>query len=146
MKNLFLILFFSKFILITPQPIDINDTIELNTSEPISAITSGAHITVDVSSMIQRNENEDLSEYHNRHLTKFPKNSIKAILENKHGDKVALIYKGAHSHSGDNQNEKIKLLLFAEEGVPNDKEFTMIKITSEVNLKNVLVTWVNFDM
>jgi len=53
MKNLLLILFFSKIVLLTPAPIQLTDTwLELSPDKPIEAITSGASIYIDITSSI----------------------------------------------------------------------------------------------
>jgi len=53
MKEFFLILFFAKSIVVTPEPIDIVDSVSLKFAEPVSAITSGAHIRIDVTDSVR---------------------------------------------------------------------------------------------
>jgi hypothetical protein len=49
MKEFFLILFFAKSVVITPEPVDIASIVTFDLPEPVSAITSGAHVRIDVS-------------------------------------------------------------------------------------------------
>ena len=65
-----LILFFSKMVLLTPSPITLSENwIEIIPEKPLIAITGGAAIYVDVSSITNNFEIDSLRE-------KFPKNSI----------------------------------------------------------------------
>lgn len=145
MKDLFLILLFSKTLLLTPEPINITGSYELSPNEPLSAITEGANLAIDVSSIIKPHKNEDIDVFHNRLFTKFPENSIKAILTNKNNkkDEVILTFKRAHS-TGQNNN-KIEIYLYADQGMPKNHEYDTLKIVSEVELKNVLISWANFS-
>ena len=66
MKEFFLILFFSKSILLTPTPVTLEGIVSLVPEEPISAITTGASVEIDISSIIVKGQNEGIVEFRER--------------------------------------------------------------------------------
>ena len=47
-----MMLFFSKSVLLTPQPVDLDGILEIKPKRALTAITSGAHLTIDVTDVI----------------------------------------------------------------------------------------------
>ena len=139
MKEFFLILFFSKTILLTPDPINLHGRLELAPDKPIEAITSGASIQVDVSSMVGWNGKEDILVFRKKISDLFPLGTIKAKLVGK-GKEVTLSYHGDHQFNKDH----VMLSLYADNGVPSSVEFTKVIIESSIELNGIKVYWKNF--
>ena len=140
MKEFFLILFFSKTVLLTPDPINIHDETFLVPQEPVTAITNGASLRIDVSNLhkdlgIKRG---GLTE--SRVILKklIPSGSVKAELHSK-GEVVTL-----NQESYSIFNDGAELVLSSEAGIPTNIAFHKIKIISLVNLDGVKISWRNF--
>lgn len=141
MKDFFLILFFSKTILLTQNPITMsNGELELKLNEPIEAITSGASIQIDVTSMLKWDKNEGIKELRKKLDAIFPSGSIKAKLIEDDGMEIDLIYTGSSLINEDN----VRLSLYGDGKISVDKEFTSIKLISSVELDEVNVYWKNY--
>ena len=140
MKEFFLILFFSKTLLLTPDPINLHGRLELVPDKPIEAITSGASIQVDVSSMATRNWKEDILVFREKLSDLFPRSTIKAKLVGKDNKEVTLSYQGGHQF-----NKDIAMLsLHAHNGMPTGIEFTKVIIESSIKLNGIKVFWKNY--
>lgn len=139
MLDFFRILFFAKTVLLTPDPINVLGDIDLRPSEPLTAITTGASIEIDVSSMIKKPQQEGIVEFRRRVAEAFPPGSINAKLLGKDNRQVTLWYDGGVAFAKD----AIFLGLYAGDGVPIDAEFDRVKLTSRVQLKSVRVSWRN---
>jgi hypothetical protein len=132
------ILFFAKTILLTPQPVTLLGEMELRPHEPLSAVTSGAGIEIDVSSMLTRREGEGIVELRRRVTDVFPPRAIEARLQGK-GVEVVLRYDGGVAVADD----AIVLGLAAAEGVPVETEFDRVMLKTAVKLDSVRVSWRN---
>ena len=139
MKELFLILLFSKTVLLTPVPIDLYGQLDLIPERPLEAITSGASIQIDVSSRISW-DGEDIFDFRQKLSDIFPPGTIEAELKGSHDEKVILVYTG-HTEFND---ESVRLLLYAEPGVPLDVEFEKVSIKSSIRFEGVRIFWKNF--
>ena len=139
MKEFILILFFAKTILLTQSPIDVHGNLVLELKEPIKAITTGASIQVDVSSMISYSSSDEISAFRGKLLKLFPQNSIKGKLVQKNGNEVLLTYNGDHLFN----SKEVLISLYAENGVPLDKEFEKVELQSDRLLTSVSIYWKN---
>jgi len=139
MKEFFLILFFSKTVLLTPDPINLHGRLELVPDKPIEAITSGASIQVDVSSTAAWNGKEDILVFRKKLSDLFPPGAIKAKLVGK-GKEVTLSYQGNYQFNKDN----VMLSLCADNGIPTGVEFTKVIIESSIDLNRIKVYWKNY--
>ncbi len=133
------ILFFAKTVLLTPVPIDLYGDLDMRLRTPLTAITSGASIQVNVSSMISKSEKEGILEFGRRVESAFPPGTIQAKLTGNDGQEVKLSYEGNYAYSSD----AVLLTLTANNGVPKNVEFERIIITSHIKLKSVLLSWKN---
>jgi hypothetical protein len=138
MKEFFLILFFSKTILLTPDPINLFGEMEIIPDKPLKAITSGATIQLDVSSMIGKNQG--ITEFDKTMEKNFPAGSFQATLYGSNNKEVTLRYDGHYSFS----DKDVRLTLSTDSGVPTDAEFSKVRITSSIRLKNIKVFWKNY--
>lgn len=139
MKTLIIILLFGKTILLTPNPISIdNDAIVLKLSEPISAITKGASIQIEVTSMLSSYDVSDVIEAQGVVKELFPEGTISASLNNDDDDKVVLSYDGGILY-----NRKHTRLSLYSDDMPTKIKWDNVTIRSEVELIDVLVLWRN---
>lgn len=135
------ILLFSKMVLLTPHPVDLAGTKEFKPDTPLRAITEGATIYVDVTSMIGLMQpTEGIVEFRKRVNKTFPAGTIEAALVATNGVKIVLEHKGYVSFSDKN----VWLELSREGGVPTEIEFDRVVITSRLELKQVKIHWRNF--
>lgn len=134
------ILFFSNLILLTPEPVDIGPhAVEIPLKKPISALTAGARIEIDVSSIISRNENDEISDLRKKVQELIPGGGIRAELVDKKGETIVLAYQGGTSIS----KESIHITLLGEEGILPDREFTRLTVYSQFELNDVSIFWRN---
>ena len=133
------ILFYAKSILLTPQVIDIDGELSIDLNPPVSAITKGAAVVIDVSSISDEIGTKGLGIKKSREFLNklLPKGSVFAKLQNKNDtvvlDRMAFAL----------GNSDAKLILSAENGVPTGVDFNTLDIVSNVPLERVTVTWKN---
>lgn len=104
--------------------------------EPVSALTSGAYIEVDVSSLFETSDVFWAPEAMNEVL---PAGSIEASLLTADEEAVELTFQGGFKKAGD----EIWVALHATDGVPTDREFVRITVRSTVRIENAVVQWNN---
>jgi len=134
------ILFFAKVVLLTPVPIDLFGDVELKPRKQLTAITTGASIEIDVSSMITKPQQEGIIEFRRRVAEMFPAGTIEVKLFGKDKREVVLRYGEGAAFS----NDAVFLVLYADDGVPPDVEFERVLLTSRIKLKAVKVAWKNY--
>jgi hypothetical protein len=141
MKGFFLILFFSKTILLTPVPVNITGEMVIRPEKLLEAITPGASLEIDVSDFTGRMRMKEMGilEVEKSLSKKIPEGSVKAILHGSKGEKVVLNESGFAL-----TNDGAKLILFADSGIPTNVTFNKITITSNTELIGVKVYWKNF--
>lgn len=143
MLNFFKILFLSKTILLTQDFINIDSSegaYVIQPQQPISAITSGANLKIDVSHMLPRCIEMNISECRRAISTIFPSGSIVATLSN--GDiEHSFIYEDGSAIG----NETTMLVLHSK-NIPLGVDFNEINIKTSVNLKQVKVYWQNYQI
>ena len=139
MKEFFLILFFAKSVLLTPEPFDVLGGVSLTFPESVSAITSGAHIRIDVTRSLT--EDVDLSSIVAvlDHLNSIcPDGSVTGTLTAASGQRVIL-----DLCNGSANGKSAELLLSSSSGVPTGIEDAQLEIRSSIDLHGVKVTWQN---
>lgn len=139
MLDFFRVLFFAKTILLTPEPITLLGDVEIRPTLPLTAITAGASIEIDVSSMMTKHQKEGIVEFRRRVTEAFPSGSINAKLFGKDNREVILSYDGGVAYT----DKAVYLGLYAHDGVPTGVEFNRVKLTSRVQLNSVKVSWRN---
>lgn len=139
MKEFFLILFFSKVVALTPQPVDILGTLEIRPVEPLKAITSGASIEIEVSHLL--GDVEGIVEREHKIKELFPAWTIKAELHSSRHKPIALHYEGNFAWS----NESTWLILSGVPGLPTGVEFDKVVVKSQIRLAGVRVSWKNYS-
>ena len=148
MKEFLLSLIFGKMILLTPNPIDIyQDWVNIELKKPVSAITEGAMVNVELESNRHFSDTVKAQENISKYLKGlYPDDSIEAVLTTKDNKIIQLTNTGFYT-SGYSESENIKVLikLTGQPRIPTDMEFTSLKIRSMNRLEKVLVHWKNFS-
>jgi|GEM_PF-6783849 len=143
MKNFFLLLFFSKTVLLTPELTSIpqQQSIQIPLEGPISAISAGASIQVDVTHIIAPTTEEDSNELRRRAEDALYGLQINATLSNELTEASLEYHSALMVRKGE-----VRLLLSAEDGVPLNVDFDTLEITSNMQLDNVRVYWKNYSL
>lgn len=140
MRDFLLALLFSKVILLTPHPVSVEGRIELVPAEPLTAISSGAELEIDVTSMVPNESKKRLFEFWDKAEAAFPAGVISAELVDRAGHVVSLKYQGHSSIS----NDDIRLILDNGGEISTKAEYVKVVIDSRIPLKNVSVYWRNY--
>jgi hypothetical protein len=140
MKEFLLILFLGKSVILTPSPVTLENIVTLEPDEPISAVTTGASLEIDVSNILIKPKEEGIPEFTERVEKLFPPYTISASLMQADGKEVVLIYTGGHSYN----HESTRLSLYSEDGVPTDQEFAKVVIITKAKIEGVTVHWKNY--
>ena len=131
------ILFFSGWIAINSEPIDIGRApLTLEAPEPLDVVTSGAHLTIDVSNMVN---GKDLFEIRDELEHLFPNGCVVAIMSGEDVNKVIFDHQGSAV-----SNDSVKLTLSAKNGVSTDSKFSKVTVSSCQPIVQTTVIWVNF--
>lgn len=134
MKEFFAILFFGKVVLLTPNPVTIDDYIDLDLDDPIVAVTTGAALEIDVSSMIVV---ADISATRGALRSRFPEDCLRATLHSS--DSQVVLSRIGPLISDD----RALISLSSDSGVPLRTEFSHIELASCVRMTDVEIYWKN---
>jgi hypothetical protein len=143
MKEFFLILLFSEWVQLTPVPVDVVNKLVLHPSEPISAITSGAALHVDLEVFLSGVGIDETGIAQSRQIfdERIPPGSVYGLLIGEDGEEVLLDEAFLSL-----QNDKPWLVLRPNSGMPTGIEFEEVVIQSDVVLKEIVVFWKNYSM
>ena len=144
MQNIYIFvlsLFLGKSVLLTPMPIDINGSFEIDVKNSLNVVSTGPYISIDVTSMLlpQIKPGVDLLSFEKIFKAKFPENSIEVSLFEKNGELTKLT-----NISFAQSNENNWLILSKNGDISTNKKFVKVVVTSKVPLKGVLVKWTNY--
>jgi hypothetical protein len=139
MKEFLLLLFFSKTVLLTPDVVSIDGTLEIIPDEPISALNANACILIDLKHSYPSVNIKNKGIYESREFlrSQFPEGSISAMLFAD--SKTVELKKSSFSLS----NEASFIMLKSEDGIPLGYDFSKVVIGSKVRVNNVQVFWKN---
>lgn len=138
MIDFLLSLIFGSITLLTPAPIDVQKKTVITLSKPISAITDGATIQVDISSTVP--EKNGLTEGVDTARRTYPARSIAGTLSQSNGTiSIPYIYTGQIIMT----KEGARILLEPTAKLPERVEFDTITIMSQLELKQVNLYWKN---
>lgn len=143
MINLFLIIFFGSVTSLTKNPIDIVTGVnEISLKNPIAAITSGASIELDISSIVPAS-NTTIFESRKWAEENFPKDCIRVILHKRGytNPQSKLVMNGIGI-----SNEKTFLILSNVAGIPTKQEFDSITLFSCRSIRKVNLFWKNYQL
>ena len=130
-------MFFGRTFLLTPEPVSISESwLELTPQKPISAVTGGAALHVDVTQEIGYvSITGDLERI-------IPPGTVTAELIPESGAPIR-ITNGPSGHG----KEDVFLILVPENGeVPTDTKFRKIRIRSVRPLKRAKISWRNYTL
>ena len=141
MKTFLLILFFSKTIPLTTEPVTIISEMTIHPDEPLSAITKGASVKIDISKMLPNAnvKSSGILEAQALIEERIPYRSTRARLITEDDTEITLSDYGIAL-----SNDGAWYSLSARNGVPTDLEFTKVIIESSVELHDVQVFWRNY--
>jgi hypothetical protein len=128
-------LFFTKFVLLTPEFINFEGEYSIIPEKPISALNSYAHISIDVSHMMTSYQGKDVIAKLDAMKKVFPKNSISAYVIDLEGRTVKFD-KMSHASS-------LRIILSASDAIIVGKEYKKIVLNSSISLNRVKVGWAN---
>ncbi len=138
------LLFFSKVILLTPVPVDLHvgaNTIPL--PEPIEAISPGASVEIDVTSLVnpgmERDLIKDLLTLDDKIKKLFSGETIVALLVSEEGERAELIHHGGYTIG----KTDVRISLLNKDGMPVDVEFIFLQINTTLPMKDVRIYWKN---
>jgi hypothetical protein len=139
MLDLILSIFFGSLYLLTPTPIDIEHKVQITLSKPVSAVTDGATIQIDISHTVP-STNGFLQGFDTA-KSLYPPGSISGMLSQSNGTtSVKFIYSGQVQIA----KEGAILLLEPITKLPTRVKFDTLNIETDVELKHVNVYWKNF--
>jgi hypothetical protein len=133
-------LLFAKSVLLTPEPINIEvGRLDIQLKEPISAVTTGAALYIDVYSMLPI-DSRGIHSARSWLSQEVCEGCIQAILHEQFGtEEVTLRFDGSSSW-GDG---RFFLILSADEGIPLKTKYHKIVLETEVGLEGVVMVWRN---
>lgn len=132
------IILFSGSTVITPVPIDIGrEPILIEFEKPISAITKGASVNIDVTPHIS---SQTVSDGFKEIGNTFPSGCVIATLRSKQGEIITL-----SKSSGRWGGKKKMLNLSSESGTPTGIKYVDMQISSCVEINNTVITWYNYS-
>ena len=139
MKELFLALFFSKIVLLTEQPIDLVGTTELKLGSPVSAISSGASIEIEISQLLDEKivRDIDIRSIGLAVSEMFPSGAVRAELIHSEGTTSL-------THTGGEIVAEGSVRLRLHGVVPLSTEFGSISIMTNAPIPQALVYWKNY--
>lgn len=138
-------MFFSETVLITNTPIDIINNQKIVLKKPLNAITSGAHIKIEITNMFKKELEKVFSLEHLKNMklkiekTINPKN-IKILLYTKENKKINLLLEKGYLEINKNSIS----ILFTNSEAILEKKFYTIEINTSILLKKVNISWINF--
>ena len=145
MENIYIFilsLFLGKSFLLTPVPIDINGSLEIDV-KTLNVVSPTPYISIDVTTMLLPfiKPGVDLPAFEKVFNEKFPKNSLEVLLFEKNGE-ITKLTQIALAQG----NENNWLILTKKGDILTDKKFVKIVVTSKIPLKNVLIKWTNYSL
>lgn len=133
------VLFFAESFLLTPGPIDIEGEVTLQLAEPVSAVTSGAHLRIDVTRSIPSSVDLPNVVAVLDYLAKrYPAGSVTATLVTGSGERAIL-----ERVSGSTGGERAELIVSSSSGIQTEVDFSEVRIATTTPLRAVTVTWQN---
>lgn len=133
-----MVLLFSNIIQLNNAPIDISKELEIKLKKPISALTFGASVEIDITQMLDKKTIKSLDILLLKTVIekKFPQGSVRAILQN---NKQSIVLQ--HNGGMIIDNGSVRLRLYGD--VPTSVDFNNLKILTDVELKQVYIFWKN---
>jgi hypothetical protein len=142
MKEFFLILLFSEWVQLTPLPVDISESMTITPEEPLSAITPGAAIHIDLKAFAPAVgiRETGITESLEMLGQQIPLDGLGGYLVTKDGSRIVLD-NGFFSL----QDDQAWIVLGSRSGVPTGIDFAELTIESRVEIRDVRIYWKNWS-
>lgn len=142
MKEFFLILFFSKWIQLTPAPVDLVGEWSITPTDALSAITPGAAIHIDLATSVPEAGVRKAGLEGSMDLLgrRIPLDSVDGFLLTDAGDRIELDQKGFSL-----ENDRAWLVMRPDAGMPTDLDFVEVTLICDVKISRALVYWKNWS-
>lgn len=131
------LLLWAKVVLLTPQPIAIHGSHEVKLTGPITAVTRGASLQVDVTAMLSDVSRNPVGAI-KKAQESLPSGSIVATLVSAGGVAVEL-----DTMSYMASNDRVWVTIGASGGIPRGVSFVRVIVRSRLPLTGVTVAWRN---
>ena len=139
MLNFLKVLIFGTWVSLTPEPVDlVPPALEIVLEDPISALTPGAHLRIDISQHIT---GTDVISKLDQAKEFMASECLTAELFSAEGKVYSLDY--LYQSTGKDTTE---LVLARDGGVPVDTDFVKVVIESCKPVSEVVIKWSNFKM
>ncbi|WP_440903380.1 hypothetical protein ACMZOO_10965 [Catenovulum sp. SX2] len=133
------ILFLSKFVLLTPDPVTIQEQYTFTLKEPISAMNYHARLSIDVTGMLNDIKGTGIINELDILESRFPQGSVIVYLKESNTGAKLTLNELSYSTSSDSLELSVKYPKDAE----LDRNYDTVTIYSKVLLEDVLVGWAN---
>ena len=135
-------LLFGKLILLNPVPFDVVTEYTLSLSKPVSAVTGGAHLVLEIPSSVV-SSSPDFSSIVNGANALIPKGSVKAYISQSNGPvSVTMSYeKGPGEQGLARGGATLSVLLVPLSPVPTHVPFDRVRLISKNPLRSVTLQW-----
>lgn len=131
------IVFLGGSTVLTPQPIDVSESwVEINLSEPLEALTSGAAIEIELSNLDSAPDAVSRMAAAKR---LHPNNCVQARLVTTQGSEIQVAELSTAASS-----DSTFLVLSRKGGIPTDGQFSRVMLRATCELKGVTVSWRNY--
>ena len=138
MIDFFRAIFFGQTLLLTPMPVDIQSNYDLILSAPISAVTEGAYIGIDIASGYP--SKSDVFGALEAAKKEFPKGCVVAELSQSRGNRTLhMLYSGGFIGTKDG----LRLMIEAAANSPIDVKFDKLHVTSCKVIAKARIYWKN---
>jgi len=141
MLEFLLILFLGRSVLLTPEPINLSGTKEIVLNAPLKAVSGGARLGIDVSTLIFVRPEESIKDFRDRVRREFPPEVFSALLQSKDGRSVRLGYAG----NVEIGKTTVVLSLVSAEPIPTDRAFSRLSVSSALPVRGVKLIWTNYS-
>ena len=133
------ILFLSKFILLTIDPVTIDERFSINTPEPIYAVNYHAEIVIDVTNMLPNVLGLGVVKELDFIKEKFPQGCVLIELKNSNTVELVVLKKMTYSTSPTNLEISFKY----PKNYKLNKVFDVVIVKPNIKLENVIIGWRN---
>lgn len=142
MKEYLLILLFGKTVILTPEPITLNDENLIFSEEKLDVLTSGANLSIDITHFLESKNIDIRNDFFVddfKEIEKIlPSGTFSVEISNE-----STSYKLNRKGYSYKENE-IKLI-FYNSSLPEGFKFHSLEIATKVQLENVLIFWQNYS-
>ena len=142
MFEFLLMLFLGRSVLLTAEPMNLSGTTEIVLKAPLKAVSGGARLGIDVSTLLSIRPEESISDFRDRARREFPPEVFSALLQSSDGRSVRLGYTG----NVEIGKTTVVLSLISSGPMPTDQAFNRLSVSSAVPVRGVKLIWTNYSL